>query len=56
MYNYIVDTHCHLDLIEEKGIAIEDVLKNCQEKNVKILQTICTRISAVEKILKYRFN
>ncbi len=53
MYNYIVDTHCHLDLIEEKGINVEEILKNCEEKNVKILQTICTRISAVEKILKY---
>ena len=53
MHNYIVDTHCHLDLIEEKGIMIEEILKNCEEKNVKILQTICTKISAIEKILKY---
>ena len=53
MYNYIVDTHCHLDLIEEKGIKLEEILHNCQEKNVKILQTICTKISSVEKILKY---
>jgi TatD DNase family protein len=53
MYNYIVDTHCHLDLIEEKGIHIEEILKNCEEKNVKILQTICTKISSIEKILKY---
>ena len=53
MYNYIVDTHCHLDLIEEKGINVEEILQNCQEKNVKILQTICTKISSVEKILEY---
>jgi TatD DNase family protein len=56
MYNYIVDTHCHLDLIEEKGINIEEILENCEEKNVKILQTICTKISSVEKILKYTEN
>ena len=53
MHNYIVDTHCHLDLIEEKDIDIAEALKNCEEKNVKILQTICTKISAIEKILKY---
>ena len=45
MHNYIVDTHCHLDLIEEKGITIEEVLKNCEEKKLKILQTICTKIT-----------
>ena len=56
MHNYIVDTHCHLDLIEDKGIMIEEILKNCEEKNVKILQTICTKISAIEKILKYTVN
>lgn len=51
--NYIVDTHCHLDLIEEKGILLEEIIKNSLANNVKILQTICTRITEIEKILSY---
>lgn len=53
MYNYIVDTHCHLDLIEEKGITLEEILQNCRNNNVKILQTIGTKFSNYEKLSKY---
>lgn len=52
-FNYIVDSHCHLDLLEEKGICLEEVLKNCAEKNVKILQTICTKFSEIDRIIGY---
>jgi len=50
---YIVDTHCHLDLIEEKGIYLDTILQNCQELNVKVLQTISTKISNLDQILSY---
>ncbi len=53
MFNYIIDSHCHLDLIEKQGLKIEDVLSNCKENNVGILQTICTRITEIDKILSY---
>lgn len=53
MNNYIVDTHCHLDLIEEKGINFKEIIQNCDKHNVKILQTICTKISEIDKILNY---
>jgi TatD DNase family protein len=53
MHNYIVDTHCHLDLIEENGINIDEILLNCANNNVKILQTICTKISNINKLLNY---
>lgn len=53
MYNYIVDSHCHLDLIEQKGLKIEDVINNAQQNQVKILQTICTKISQIDNILQY---
>jgi len=52
-YNYIVDSHCHLDLIEEKGILLDEIILNCQKHNVGILQNICTRITEVDKILSY---
>lgn len=51
--NYIVDTHCHLDLIEEKGLELNEILQNCQNLDVKILQTISTKISNLDKILSY---
>ncbi len=53
MHNYIVDSHCHLDLIEQKGLKLEEVLGNCQKNNVKILQTICTKVTEIEQLLKY---
>jgi TatD DNase family protein len=53
MNNYIVDTHCHLDLIEKQGTKIEEIIENSLQNNVKLLQTICTRITEIEKILSY---
>lgn len=53
MKNYIIDSHCHLDLIEEKGLELREVLQNCQNNNVRILQTICTRVTEIERLLNY---
>ena len=53
MQNYIVDTHCHLDLIEKQGLNLEEVIQNSLQNNVRILQTICTRVTEIEKLLNY---
>ena len=53
MYNFIVDSHCHLDLIEQKGINITEILRNCHQANVKILQTICTSSKNFQQIYNY---
>jgi len=53
MNSYIIDSHCHLDLIEQKGLSLEEIIKNAAQNNVKILQTISTRITELEKILSY---
>ncbi len=53
MFDYIVDTHCHLDLVEKQGLNLEEVIKNSLDNRVKVLQTICTRISEIDKILYY---
>ncbi len=53
MFDYIVDTHCHLDLIEKQGLSIEEVISNSLINKVNILQTICTRITKIEEILTY---
>lgn len=49
----IVDSHCHLDLIEEKGISLDEIIANSLANKVNILQTICTRITEIDKILSY---
>ncbi len=51
--NYIVDSHCHLDLIEKQGLNLEEVIQNSVQNNVKILQTICTRVTEIDHILRY---
>jgi len=51
--NFIIDSHCHLDLIEEKGENIDQIVQNALENNVKILQTICTKISKFDEIYQY---
>lgn len=53
MNNFIVDTHCHLDLIEKQGLKLEEVIENCMKNNVKILQTICTKVPEIENLLAY---
>lgn len=49
----IVDSHCHLDLLEEKGFDIDEIIANAKQNNVEILQTICTKISEIDKITKF---
>ena len=53
-FSHLIDTHCHLDLITEKQLDILEILQNCSQNKVNILQTICTKISVFEKkILPY---
>ncbi len=49
----IVDSHCHLDLLEKQGHNIDEIIQNADGAQVKILQTICTRVSEINKILNY---
>ena len=51
--NYLVDSHCHLDLLQEKGVNIDEIIANAAKNEVKILQTICTRISKFDAIYRY---
>ena len=53
MFDYIIDSHCHLDLLEQKGFDIDKVVAEAMKNEVKILQTICTRISKIEEILRF---
>ncbi len=53
MNSYIIDSHCHLDLLEKQGLKLEEIIKNCAQNNVKVLQTICTKITEIESLLNY---
>lgn len=46
----LVDSHCHLDFPELHN-KMEEILQRAQENDVKILQTICTKISKFKDIL-----
>jgi TatD DNase family protein len=52
-YNFLVDSHCHLDLLEQKGFNIDEVIKNATQNQVQFLQTISTKISDFDKIYSY---
>ena len=52
-YNFIIDSHCHLDLIAQKGQDIDQIVANALVDDVKILQTICTKISKFDEIYQY---
>lgn len=49
----IVDSHCHLDLLEKQGHDIDEIVAAADAAQVKILQTICTRVTEIDKILAY---
>lgn len=51
--NFIVDSHCHLDLMAQKGVDIDEAIAFATQNNVKILQTICTKISKFDEIYQY---
>ena len=48
MFN-IVDTHCHLDLIEKKGQEIEITLQKAKKSNVKKILQIATDLESSKK-------
>ncbi|MES2677101.1 MAG: TatD family hydrolase [Pseudomonadota bacterium] len=53
MNNFLIDSHCHLDLLAEKGFNIDEVIENAAQNQVKILQTIGTKITKFDEVYKY---
>ena len=52
MYNFLVDSHCHLNMLEdEKGLQMTDVVKKANENGVNIINNICTDVDEFDKIL-----
>jgi TatD DNase family protein len=51
--NFLVDSHCHLDLLADKGFNIDEIIENAVQNQVQILQTIGTKISNFEQVYQY---
>lgn len=47
----LIDSHCHLDLLEAEGNTIRDVLMTAKEYHVQHLLTVCTRLSSFPKLI-----
>ncbi|MFT6106191.1 MAG: TatD DNase family protein [Rickettsiales bacterium] len=52
-HNFLVDSHCHLDLLAERGFDIDQIVENAIKNKVEILQTIGTKISNFPDVYKY---
>ena len=54
----VIDTHCHLDLVEEKGQKIEVSIKRAKELNIKKILQIATNFqnSLKCKAIAYNFS
>ena len=52
MVNYLVDSHCHLNMLEdEKNFPIDDVIARAEENGVRIINNISTNINEFDKVL-----
>ncbi|MFC1659252.1 TatD family hydrolase [Pseudomonadota bacterium] len=47
----IVDTHCHLEMLEESGLNIDEVLERAEKNGVEIVQTISSSMKEFPKVL-----
>lgn len=49
-YNFIVDSHCHLNYLQ-KNNNLDEIVKEANDNNVKIINNICTNIEEAQKII-----
>ncbi len=52
----IIDSHCHLDLIEERGFNIDAIVGSAMNSNIAYIQSISVLPSKFEKIYSYTQN
>lgn len=51
-YNFIVDSHCHLNMLSKERIQIKNIIDESNSHNISFIQTICTKKSDVLDIIK----
>ena len=47
----LVDSHCHLNMVQERGVPMEEAVNRAMEQGVGIMQTICTKMSEAEEVI-----
>ncbi len=50
---FAIDSHCHLDLLEDNGYNIDNVVADAVKSGVKIMQTICTNFNDLDRLIAY---
>ena len=51
MYNFLIDSHCHLNSLEENGENIDNIINNAKNNNVNIINNICTNVNEINNII-----
>lgn len=52
MYSFLVDSHCHLNMLEdEKGLPMTEVVKRANDSNINIINNICTDVDEFDNVL-----
>lgn len=47
----IVDSHCHLNMLQERGASLDEIVNNARENNVKYMQTISTSMEESDEVI-----
>lgn len=54
--DFLVDSHCHLNYLNDMGLDIDNVVKEATDNNVKIINNIGTNINDTQKIIDLANN
>ena len=46
----LIDSHCHLDMLKRN---IDETIKNAEENNIIMMQTICTKLEEFDQIYEF---
>lgn len=47
----LVDSHCHLNMVRERGVPMEDAVARAKAAGVGIMQTICTGMAEADEVI-----
>lgn len=50
-YNFLVDSHCHLKSIEDRGLILDSAIKESEDYGIKIINNICANIEEANAVI-----
>ncbi|MEM7197534.1 MAG: TatD family hydrolase, partial [Pseudomonadota bacterium] len=48
---FVIDSHCHLDYLQDKGFDLDEVVADATRANVAKMVTISTKMSKMDRVL-----